>query len=948
MTSPLSQALELVVRATTADSERGFARLGDAADSTAKRARDSGEAVARASDRVQQARLREADAADAVRVAEVRLQELMDRGNATATQLATANTRLEQARRRQAVATRDAGRATEAYAAAEREAETAVEGSGVAAERAALDVKGLASSAAALGGGFSVGAWARDAVAGFLDGARGAQQLAASMNATIEQGGQLAQIFGSLGLQASDLLEIQAEYASVVEQDATALGNLGVELTRNANGSVNYATSLQDTLAALQRIPDATERNRQGFRLFGEEGFKQLSTLINSSVSVEEAFARVGVPFTQADIAEVQAFDEAMMSLNLASGELGRDLARVVIPAVMGLIDGGRDLANIVGAVPGPVLAAGAASVLLGYGMRKAATEGTFLAGALARATALANTYTTATSRAAGASALLRSGVAGAAGAGRNIAGALGGPVGIGLLAVAGGVALVQSGVETFEASARDAAVAAELAEQELGSMAASSAELGAELVDNAGIVDGWVASIRGAELAVDALTEGTAADVGAFETFAATLLGTADSVLDLGIAEAGATAEIEKQREALGAAGIEAEAAQIATKGLNDLIAEGTLGGADFAEAVRAAAEAEAEQARTTDTAKAAIDAYNAVTRDAVDVTLELARAQLGERDGLRDVQQAMHELGDVVEDTATPWSEVAAATDDAIGTALDYASAAADAAVEAARATGTVLTPLAEARIRGEETIRGLYGALAQPGITDSARDQIGDLIHDLQDAQEAGDIEALLTLTGGKEMGAEVDEVTKDRSTEVKVETRGGPAVDGYLGELTADRLARIRLETRNGPAVKAYIGTLDDERLALIRVETRNGPAVDDYIARLARERLAIIRVETRGGPAVEDYLDRLSRDRAVAILPSSPGSGGSSTGAGMAGAPGALTAARAAAFGGTVELDLKLTGSLDRSQVARAERGRAHVEDIRAYEARSGTGWRSGR
>jgi hypothetical protein len=46
------------------------------------------------------------------------------------------------------------------------------------------------------------------------------------------------------------------------------------------------------------------------------------------------------------------------------------------------------------------------------------------------------------------------------------------------------------------------------------------------------------------------------------------------------------------------------------------------------------------------------------------------------------------------------------------------------------------------------------------------------------------------------------------------------------------------------------------------------------------------------------------------------------------------------------LGGTVELDLRLTGSLDRSQVARAERGRAHVEDIRAYEQRNGTGWRS--
>jgi DNA-binding TFAR19-related protein (PDSD5 family) len=205
-----------------------------------------------------------------------------------------------------------------------------------------------------------------------------------------------------------------------------------------------------------------------------------------------------------------------------------------------------------------------------------------------------------------------------------------------------------------------------------------------------------------------------------------------------------------------------------------------------------------------------------------------------------------------------------------------------------------------------------------LQQPGITDAAREQVQTLIGDLREAQDAGDVEAILKLTGAAETEAGIDEATADRDTEVRV-------------------------ESRNGPAVKRYLDGLADERLAKIRVESRNGPAVKEYLDGLARERLAIIRVETRGGPAVDRYLDELARERGATIAPRAPG---------MAGAPsvgsalGTMTAAPSVRLA-SVELDLRLTGSLDRSQAARAERGRATVEDIRAYEARSGKGWRGG-
>jgi hypothetical protein len=694
MTSPgggFTERLMLAVEATDKGAESTFLRISGAADRTARSAKDTGEAVARAADRVQAARLKEADAADAVRLAAQRLQEVNERATSSESQRLAAQQRLEQAQRRQALASRDVERAMHEQTVAMREAETATEQTGDASRRAGVDLGELAKRGAAFAGGFEIGQWAKDALTGFLDTARGAQQLSASMNATVEQGGQLAQLFGSLGLEASDLLEIQAEFAQKIEADAGALSAFGAQVQRNADGTVNWATTLRDTLTQLQKVPDATERNRTGFRLFGEEGYKQLSTLLTSGKSLDEVFEAIGTPISEDDLRAVQEFDAAMLELNLSSGELGRTLARAVIPLVMGLVDAGQTVADVISAVPGPVAASAAASLLLGIAMKRASTEGTMLAGVMARLTAAQALYTGATTRSAGAAAVASAAFGKARGAAAGLSGALGGPVGIALIGVGIGVAVVNDAVETFEGRAREAAVASELARQRFGDMAATSKELGTQLAETAGTTEGWVASVRGASTVVNELTEGTAADIGIFETAASSVLGLADSVFDLGLAEAGAAQEIDRQREALGASGVEAEAAQIATKKLSDLIAEGTTTGQEFADSVRSTAEAQAEQSRTTDLAKAAVDAYNDTTRDAIETTLGLYRAQLGQRGGLVDVQQALYELGDTTDDAKTPWNELTAATDEAIGTVLEFADKSADAAVEAGGAART-----------------------------------------------------------------------------------------------------------------------------------------------------------------------------------------------------------------------------------------------------------------
>lgn len=939
MAGSFREQLELVVTADVAAGEKGLTRLTGAAERTATAAKEAGASIEQTAQRVAEARAKEADAAGAVRVAEQRLIEVRARYGDESSQTLAAEEKLAGAQRRHHVATREVERATEAQTAAERKVTTATKEHGEATEGLDLNMRELAERAAALAGGVALGDWLKDSIGGFIEGARASSAMATSMNATVEQAGAFLTLVGSVGLELDDLIEIQAEFATKTHDGLTLLGD---ELQHNTDGTVNWTQTLADTLTHLQGITDATERNRLGFAMFGEEGYKQLSRLLNTGVSVEDALAQIGTPFTDEDVAAVKEYDRMMMSLSQQAGGFGRTLGRAVLPVLSGLVDAGQDIADVIGAIPGPILAAGAASVLLGIGMRRAGTEGTFLAGALARATAAAAAYRFTAATAGRGSAILGAGLGGAASAGRGLMDALGGPLGIALIAGGALWEAASAGADALKESAHDAAVELAKAEAQSDGTAESIDHIAQRLAEEGGEWENLAAAMRGTAAQRRDLAAGDRSFTEAAGAFGFTGLAVTAALADADPVARGYADAIKEARDALKGADEEQAVAQIATRSLNDLIAEGTTSGSEFADAVSEAAQAQADQSHTTDVANASIAAYNATTRDAIETLLGLARAQLGQRSGWQDVLTSMQDAKKATDDASTAADEVEQAYIDLIGTVLDYGGASADAAVEAARAAGTVLDPLTEAKIRADATIKALRESLDAPNLTDRARGEIQGMIDKLSEAQASGNIEAVMTLTGADEVKGEADEAAQPRQATIKVESRNGPAVDDYLdGLASARRLAIVRVESRNGPAVRAYLeGLAIAQRLALIRVESRGGPAVNTYLDRLAaKDRLAIIRVETRGGPAVQQYLDNLASAARVASI----GVGG----AGLRGGPGAGSYGGAVARLGSVELDLKLTGSLDRGQVARAERGRAYVEDIRAYEQRNGTGWRRG-
>lgn len=983
------ERLQLVVDATTQSAETRFDRLTTAARETGDASVRSAADVATAADRVMAAQGKQADAAGQLRVAQQRLQDLQDKGNASAAQLAAAEERVASAQRKLHNATRETVAATDEQIRVQAEAEVQAEDTGQAQSRLGDKLGDLKGQVAGLVAGGALVGYLKNSMDAFTAGARGANTLSIAMNATVAQGGQLSQLFSSLGLEASDLLEIQAEFAQKIGANGEALAEFGAEVKKNDDGTTNWALTLTDALTQLQKIPDATVRNATGFRLFGEEGYKQLSRLMTSGMSVEDALARIGTPFTEEDVRATQEYDNAMMDLSLTSGDLGRSLAREVLPIVTGLVHGFGAVADVVAGVPLPMGLAALAAVGLGLAQRSAAAEGGLMAGVLTAGSGVVTRFTGAVATAAVGTGVLGTTMGVATLAGRGLLTVLGGPIGIAILALGAAFTFLNSKTDDNDEAAQAATDAnqslAQAIESSHGVITRSVRQQAALSAQHLGLLD----SAKKAGVATSDLTSGLTGNAEAYDATRSAMNDYADSldneanalqVLGTGSVEdvkkkrqqadamraqvaeyeklhGTVGAQVEQQQQLAGATDETTDKQQLATAAVDALKAAidgGATSTEQFTGLVAKAAEAQAAAAVANDTAEAAIAAYRASTDGAVQATLDLISAQLGLEDAEYGYLDALDALKDAKDDEKTSVDEVAQAHTRYKGAALDAAQAAADAAVEAAKAAGTVVGPLEEANLRADAMLSNLRTKLNEPGLSDGARADLEGLIGQLQTAKDKGDVQALVTLTGAQEAKKELDGTTEDREAHVNVESRGGPAVMRYLETIAnTARLALIRVESRGGPAVEDYLETLRvRDRLAIVRVESRGGPAVDSYVNGLAHERLAIIRVETRGGPDVDRYLDNLASQARTAVIDvrrNGSGAPGSPTGGpAVFGAP--VVAGRYGDSGGSLtvqQLTVQVVsdGAGRLTQQSLVEAGRQAVAAIGAYERKTGAGWR---
>lgn len=825
---------------------------------------------------------------------------------------------------------------------------------GDAAKRSSKDVDTLNKSTKsfgdllkgglALGAGAVLGAGLVEAVLGigrsYIEAAKGVEQFSNATNSTVEQSSKFMGLAKSMGLDINDLLEITAEFTQKAEAMADQLADVGIELQKNEDGTINLSESLVDALEGLQKIPDDVQRSRIAFQLFGEEGAKQLAGIYNSSRDVRDSLEELDLGIDAGDIQKAKEFNLAMADLRHAGQELGFNLAGAVIPALTTLAEALGPVADLIGGLePSTVLLGGALFGLSRVDFSPMRTGFANLATDIGTVAAMTDD----TGRRFGTMRATVAGVKGEIGSAFSSVASAIGPAGVAIGTAVIGMELFSTAVRTMKEDVADSLPRLKDLEEQGYSTAESFDQLAREIDSNASFMSRFGAELKGANLGdilvgpilssvIPALDEGG----DSLETF---------------------REEVEKQAEAMGPAAVATANLALEQKTLNDLIAEGaSVNSAEFATAVRDSATAQVEQKAATDLATDSINAYIAATTGAVDATLAAASSTYGQADAFRSAQTAIAEAATTVDDGTTVIDEAAAAQDNAGQAALRYAAAALAAAQDQASLRGEVLSTSQEVDVQ----IAALQELANQPGISDTTKANIQGLIDQLTAAKEKGDqgVDVQVGQTGAEETGAEIDSAATDRTAEVNIESRGGPAVTGYISDtVAAERLAIVRVESRNGPAVISYLDTIDDERLAIIRVESRNGPAVISYLDSIANERLAIIRVESRNGPAVDSYLDSLATNfgagrtatiaqRTAALSATSAAAGPTLLGL-SASNPAAPTVAPLASSSGRtiVQNTYRITNEVA-AGANPVEVGRATVNAIRSFEAAAGAGWRS--
>jgi hypothetical protein len=202
------------------------------------------------------------------------------------------------------------------------------------------------------GGGAAAGIGAAAAAAGLLanntaNSAMNAAVLADLTGTTVEEASRLLVVWESTGAEGKDLQDVILQTNGALAQSPELAAQLGI----NMNAGLTPAQLFLETVRAINAETDPTKRALFGSQAFGEEGVRQVQTLITLYPDLAKAMRDLppGLVITEADVRKAAEFKRDMTAVSLQVQALGADLGRVVLPLVAEVADTASDLAEILG-----------------------------------------------------------------------------------------------------------------------------------------------------------------------------------------------------------------------------------------------------------------------------------------------------------------------------------------------------------------------------------------------------------------------------------------------------------------------------------------------------------------------------------------------------------------------------------------------------------------------
>jgi hypothetical protein len=193
---------------------------------------------------------------------------------------------------------------------------------------------GLATAAAALGGGFLLAA--KQSVDAFGDAAKAAGELATVAGSTPETISRMTAALEDSGVAAEKSAALLTKFTVNFSKNLDTLKALNVDLAQGPQGQIDYATTMVRAIDAIDALGDAAERNRASVALFGKAGAAAFNELRASGVTLAQAMEAIDKHrvFTTDDVRRAVQFDDAMDSMAASLQGLEFSLGRALIPLV--------------------------------------------------------------------------------------------------------------------------------------------------------------------------------------------------------------------------------------------------------------------------------------------------------------------------------------------------------------------------------------------------------------------------------------------------------------------------------------------------------------------------------------------------------------------------------------------------------------------------------------
>lgn len=208
---------------------------------------------------------------------------------------------------------------------------------------------GLSTGGIAIAGAAAV-AFAVKSVAAFQDYAGAAVKVQRVTGATAEDSSKLAAAFRAVGISPDQAAPSLGRFARNIATNGEALGKLGIEITKNKDGTTNMAQSFLNVADAVSRSKDPTEQLNIAMTAFGRQGQTLLPILQRGREGITELFGEAGKHgqlFSQKDLDTSKELSMAFRQVKEVVEGVFVAAGKVIAPFVLNIINIGQGIGEL-------------------------------------------------------------------------------------------------------------------------------------------------------------------------------------------------------------------------------------------------------------------------------------------------------------------------------------------------------------------------------------------------------------------------------------------------------------------------------------------------------------------------------------------------------------------------------------------------------------------------